>query len=273
MEAMNGPINFGDNYVNWGLLANGFMHQSYGMPYNFPYYKSLFENYGFKTYFEQYSYHVDLISPFPKRQEQFARFVMRKPNLRWEHLKFSKYQKYIKDAVVIYNTVWSDFHEDYTPITYNEFETTLLEAKALINEKFIVFAYDNNKPIGMIICFPDLNQAFKKLKNGKLHIINKIKLLYHKKNSITRARQLISGVIPEYQKAGIIGLLFLKLIDACKNNGITELEMGWVGDYNKTVNKMYQQMDNAKKGKTHITYRFIFDENKPFKRFTNNNLS
>jgi hypothetical protein len=273
MEAMDGPINFGENYVHWGLLVDGFMHQAYGMPYNFKYYKQLFENYGFKTYFEQYSYHLDLTKPMPERQEKFARFVMRKPNYKWDHLRFNNYKKYIKDLVEIYNAVWSDFHEDFTPITFEEFEKVFLDAKPLLNEDFIVFAYDEERPIGMIINFPDLNQVFKKLKNGKLTLINKLKLLYHKKYSITRSRQLVSGVIPEYQKAGIIGPLFLNMVDACKKHGITELEMGWVGDYNTTVNKMYKLMDNTVRAKTHITYRYLFDREKPFKRFTNENTN
>ncbi|MDA3891223.1 MAG: GNAT family N-acetyltransferase [Salinivirgaceae bacterium] len=273
MEAMDGPINFGENYVHWGLLIDGFMHQAYGMQYNFPYYKTLFQTYGFKIYFEQYSYHVDLTIPFSERQEKFARFVMRKPNYRWETLDFKNYKKYVQDIVDIYNAVWADFHEDYTPITFAEFEKVFLDAKPLLNEDFIVFAYDEDKPIGMIITFPDFNQVFKKLKNGKLSLINKLKLLYHKKNSITRSRQLVSGVIPEYQKAGIIGPLFLKMIDGCKKHGITELEMSWVGDYNVTVNKMYKQMENASKAKTHATYRYLFNREKPFERFTNENTS
>lgn len=269
MKAMDGPINFGENYIHWGMLVDGFTHQAYGMPYNFPYYKELFENYGFKTYFEQYSYHVDLTAPFPERQEKFARYVMRKPNYKWDHLRFSNYKKYIKDIVTIYNAVWADFHEDYTPITYKEFEKVFIEVKPMLNEDFIVFAYDEDKPIGMIICFPDLNQVFKKLKNGKLNVVNKLKILYHKKHSITRSRQLLSGVIPEYQKAGIIGPLFLNMVDACKKHAVTELEMSWVGDYNETVNKMYTQLDNTTKAKTHITYRYLFDREKEFVRFTN----
>ena len=31
---MDGPINFGENDSYWGLLVEGFMQQSYGMPYN-----------------------------------------------------------------------------------------------------------------------------------------------------------------------------------------------------------------------------------------------
>lgn len=269
MEAMDGPINFGENYVHWGLLVEGFTHQAYGMPYNFPYYKTLFENYGFKNYFEQYSYHVDLTQPFPERQENFARFIMRKPNFKWDHLHFDNYKKYLKDAADIYNAVWSDFHENYTPLTAEDFEQIFLDAKTLLNEEFIVFAYDEEKPIGMIICFPDFNQLFKKLQNGKLNLLNKLKLLYYRKRAITRSRQLLSGVIPEYQKAGIIGPLFLNMVDACKKHGIKELEMSWVGDYNETVNKMYVQMETATKAKTHITYRYLFDREKPFTRFTN----
>ncbi|RZK23289.1 MAG: GNAT family N-acetyltransferase, partial [Flavobacterium sp.] len=38
MEAMDGPINFGENDSFWGLLVEGFTPPSYGMNYNFPYY-------------------------------------------------------------------------------------------------------------------------------------------------------------------------------------------------------------------------------------------
>ena len=29
MEAMDGPVNFGENYMNWGVLADGFMPQGF----------------------------------------------------------------------------------------------------------------------------------------------------------------------------------------------------------------------------------------------------
>lgn len=50
MEAMDGPINFGQRRDWWGLLVEGYEFQPlYKNPYNPPYYKELFENYGFKT--------------------------------------------------------------------------------------------------------------------------------------------------------------------------------------------------------------------------------
>ena len=67
MEAMDGPINFGENDNFWGLLVEGFTHPSFGMPYNHPYYEQFFRAYGFKEYFEQVTNHLDLTIPFPER--------------------------------------------------------------------------------------------------------------------------------------------------------------------------------------------------------------
>jgi hypothetical protein len=56
MEAMDGPINFGERDKWWGLLVDGFSEPNYNMPWNFAYYQEFFENYGFKLYFKQYTY-------------------------------------------------------------------------------------------------------------------------------------------------------------------------------------------------------------------------
>jgi hypothetical protein len=42
------------------------------MSYHFPYYRELFEGYGFKVFYEQYSYEKDLSKPFPDRQVKFS---------------------------------------------------------------------------------------------------------------------------------------------------------------------------------------------------------
>ena len=57
MEAMDGPINFGSRDAWWGLLVDGYQYQPlYTNPYHPPYYKALFENYGFQNFFNQNSY-------------------------------------------------------------------------------------------------------------------------------------------------------------------------------------------------------------------------
>ncbi len=62
MQAMDGPINFGERDRWWGLVTEGFQSPLYCMNYNPPYYKDLFETYGFKLFFNQVCFGVD-----PKR--------------------------------------------------------------------------------------------------------------------------------------------------------------------------------------------------------------
>ena len=59
MEAMDGPINFGERDKWWGLLTEGFSEPLYCMNYNPPYYSTLFENYGFQLFFNQICFGID----------------------------------------------------------------------------------------------------------------------------------------------------------------------------------------------------------------------
>lgn len=267
MEAMDGPITFGENLTNWGLLIEGYTQPVYGMPYNFPYYKALFEDYGFKTYFEQFSYEADLAKPFPERQVKFSMHL--KDKFQLEHFSFRNQEKYLNDICTVYNKVWADFHEDYTPLDYAEIEKIMRKAKPIINEEFIWFVYDNGLPVALVVVFPDVNQILKKLGNGKLDFINILKFLWYKyTGTITRARQLLTAVIPEYQRSGVTGVLFLTMVDALKRNKIKYLDMSWVGDYNITVNKIYRLLD-IPIVKKHATFRYMFDRSKEVTRFTN----
>jgi len=267
MEGMDGPVTFGENYTYWGLLVDGYTQPVYGMPYNHPYYKDLFETYGFKTYFDMFSYEKDLAEPFPERQVKFSMHL--KDKFQLEHFSFARKEKYLNDLCTIYNLVWQDFHEDYTPLDYAEIEKVMNQAKPIINEELIWFVYDQGKPVAMVVVFPDVNQILKKLGNGQLSLLNKLKFLYYKKTgTITRARQLITAVIPEYQRSGVTGVLFLTMVDAVIRNGIKTLDMSWVGDYNTTVNKIYRLL-GIPVVKTHRTYRQLFDPSKEVTRFTN----
>ncbi len=53
IQVVDGPINFGEKNMFWGLLVENFTDpNSYGMNYNPPYYQALFEQYGFQMYYK-----------------------------------------------------------------------------------------------------------------------------------------------------------------------------------------------------------------------------
>jgi hypothetical protein len=273
MEAMDGPINFGENDNNWGLLVDGFMRQGFGMPYHKKYYRSFFEEYGFKNYFEQFSYHRDIrgadkkIVQFPERIMKIAEWLSRRPGYTFHHFEFRNKEKYVKDIVEIYNSTWSVFKEDFTPLDPAFLEESLEKAKLIIDEKLIWFAYFNDRPIAFFVLFPDLNQILKHF-NGKLHLWNLIRFFYFKAtHKMNRMRAVVGGVHPTYQNSGVESAIFLQLYNVFKKKPwFKELELSWVGDFNPKMIAIYEAI-GARKAKTHITYRYLFNPELPFVRY------
>ena len=75
--------------------------------------------------------------------------------------KLANKDKFIKDIVAIYNSAWSVFKEDFTPLDPAFLNESLEKAKAIIDEELIWFAYYNDKPIAFFILFPDLTRYLK----------------------------------------------------------------------------------------------------------------
>jgi GNAT superfamily N-acetyltransferase len=259
MEAMDGPVNFGENDNFWGLLVDGFIPPSYGMNFNPPYYKDYFEAYGFNPYFEQVTNHLDVTKPFPDRFWKIADWVSKKPGFTYEHFKISQADKYIKDLKKVYDEAWV-YHEHFTPLDEEEIRESLKKAKPILEEEIIWFAYHDGEPIAFLVMFPDVNQIFKHF-NGKLNFWNKLRFLYYKKRkAMTRTRITVMGVSPKFQRYGIESAIFKKLRWAFdKRPHYTEVELSWVGDFNPKMQALHEAV-GGKFGKKHITYRKLFKE-------------
>ncbi len=263
MEAMDGPVNFGENYVNNGLLVDGFMPQGYGMPYNPPYYEKLFRNFGFEIYFEQYSFHLDYTVPFPERFWKIAGWVAKKPQFNFKHFDFNQTERFVKDFCAVYDGAWAS-HEHYKPLDPDDIYDFLKESKAILDPEMIWFAYDGEKPIAMFVMIPDINQILRKL-NGKLNLLGILKFLYYKKTkTMTRTRIILMGVDAKYQRSGIESGIFWHQEQKMKEKShlhYTEVELSWAGDFNPKIISIYEAT-GAKKAKTHYTMRYMFDRSK-----------
>ncbi|HEY8397492.1 MAG TPA: hypothetical protein VIK80_06095, partial [Flavihumibacter sp.] len=71
MIAMDGPINFGERDKFWGMLAEGFDPPPYGMNFNPPYYKRLYENYGFRVFYNQLCFRMEVAGTATQLQPKF----------------------------------------------------------------------------------------------------------------------------------------------------------------------------------------------------------
>lgn len=267
MEAMDGPVNFGETDKYWGLLIDGFSHPSYEIAYNHPYYRDLFESYGFMTYYKQEGFHLDVKKELPPRFKRIAEWVAAKPGYTFHHFTWKESDRWVNDFAAVYNKAWASFKTDFKPMEPAYIKKTLKKAKAIIDPEFIWLAYHNEKPVAIYLMWPDVNMILKHL-NGKLTLAAMIKFLYlKKKKSIRRARGVLMGVIPEFQGRGIESGIILKVAGVMKSKPhYEEIEFSWVADFNPAMRKIFMSV-GSEPAKHYITYRYLFDRKKEFKRY------
>lgn len=273
MEAIDGPVNFGENDNNWGLLVDGFVPQAYGMPYNKKYYRDYFEAYGFRNYFKQYSHSRVVrdsrnhIVEFPERIMKIAERIALRKDYSFRHFEFRNSSKFINDICDIYNSTWVLLKEDFTPLNPAILEESLRSARMIIDEELIWFAYNENKPVGFFILYPDFNQILRHF-NGNLNILNMIKLIYYKlTHEMTRARAVVGGIHPSYQNSGIESAMFYHFYQVFKRKRwLKEIEFAWVGDFNHRMISLYDAL-GTQRTKTHITYRYLINDKIEFVRY------
>jgi hypothetical protein len=265
MEAMDGPINFGERDKFWGLLIEGFIEPLYGMNYNFPYYKDLFEQYGFRIYFEQLCFSRPIFAEVSRVFTVMHTKHKRNPNLSAVPMKKNQLEKFAKDFTEIYNKAWAA-HGEGKQIEEAKTLKMFKMMKPIINEHISWFVYEKEKPVAMWMNIPDLNQWFKYLK-GQFGLWEKLKILWlkrFKKNE--KMVGLVFGVIPEWQKKGLEGYMIWEGTQHLrKHTDFKVTELQWIGDFNPKMIKIAESLDTTVTRKL-ATYRYLFDRNKKFER-------
>jgi len=268
IEAMDGPINFGERHQWWGLHVEGDHKPVYNMPYHKAYYKDFFEEYGFEIYFKQFTYKTnfspDSLSDIIKWK---AERLKANTDYSVSHFNSKNSKKFIKDFVHIYNEAWVKEIPGIDGITESQTQTLFDSLKPIMHDRLLWFAYHKGEPIGFFIMIQDLNEYLKHI-NGRINLYGKLRFLYYKyfqknKNAIG----LIFGVVPDFQKRGIEAAMIYEFSQSGYNSNFPfkTLEMNWIGDFNPRMSHLMKHI-GAEVYKTHHTYRILFDKNKKFKR-------
>lgn len=267
MEAMDGPINFGERDNWWGLVTKGFMEPLYGMNYNPPYYQTLLENYGFKVFFNQICFYKNLKIPIePKIMERHA-YWEKQGRLSVRMIDKKQLAKYAEDFATVYNKAWSG-HGGLKTISKDQVLMMFKKMKPVMDAKGVWFMYDHNDPIGIFVNLPDLNQWFKYL-HGKFGPLQKLYFLWlkaTKKN--TKLTGLVFGVVPEWQGKGADSFMIGESQKVIMSDQVPyhHYEMQWIGDFNPKMLNVAESLGKSEQNRVLTTYRYLFDRTKEFKR-------
>ena len=266
MEAMDGPINFGEKQEFWGLLVDNFTSpSSYMMNYNPEYYKSLFEDYGFKLYYYQYIFKRDLYVPaqpvFVRKYNQ----MNADPNYRISNVRKMSPETIATNFRSVYNGSWGG-HDNFKEMPANIALKIVRALKPIMDPDIVVFVFHKNEPIAFYVNIPELNEIFKFV-DGKLNWWNKLKVWYHLKRKTPKTMVgIVFGVIKEFQGKGIeVAMIKWSEDNIVSLNRYNETIMTWIGDFNPKMIKVCENL-GAQKFRTLGTYRYLFDQEAEFER-------
>ena len=264
ISAMDGPINFGERDRYWGLLIDGFeKHTVYGQNYNPEYYKKLFENFGFRKYFNQHVYCKDLSIPYPEKFYERSKRIIGRKKIHFDHMKSYDFNKYGKYFTMIYNDAWKS-HHGFKEMKTDKAVKMFKKMKSIIDKKLIWFGFYEKTPVCFFIGIPDPNQYFKFI-NGDLNLLGKIKFMYYKTmNPAKICSGMVFGVIPKFQKLGMESALADIVTKNISKVGYTHVMQTWIGDFNPKMIKVCENFFGSDIHQKLTTYRYLFDKNAPF---------
>jgi GNAT superfamily N-acetyltransferase len=268
MTVMEGPVNFGERDRWWGLLVDGFMPPNYCMPYNPPWYRELFEAYGFKNYFDQYTYYMPIDdSHLSNVIREKAERIFSNPDYTFRYMTRKEMRKTARNFMIVYNKGWAKFPGVKT-ISEGHARLILKSIRPVLDEKLLWFGFYKDEPVCFFLMLPEVNQIVRHL-NGRMNCIGKLKFLWHRhiRNKMTKAFGLIFGIVPDHQRKGVEGALIMSFAKLAMSHGFPykDLELNWIGDFNPSMMHLLDQI-GARIIKTHITYRYLFDRSAPFER-------
>ena len=267
MEAMDGPVNFGERDRWWGMVTKGFMEPMYCMNYNPPYYVSLFEQYGFRVFYEQVCLSMDPKQTMDKKIWDRHDVLAANPKFSSSHIKKDQLEKYAKDFATVYNKAWAG-HGGLKQMAYEQVLIMFKKMKPVMDGDIIWYAYYGEDPVAIFVNLPDLNQWFKYL-HGKFGLMQKLKFLWlkqFKKNK--KFTGLVFGVVPEWQGKGVDAYMIAEAAKLIQSPKVpyTEYEMQWIGDFNPKMLNIAYGLGDVYKSRGLCTYRYLFDRDKEFVR-------
>ncbi|MCZ8215695.1 MAG: hypothetical protein O9262_05610, partial [Cyclobacteriaceae bacterium] len=267
MEAMDGPINFGNRDKWWGLLVEGFDREpNYQCNYNFPYYKDFFEAYGFQVYFYQMTFGRPMMGDLDSRLQVKADVAAKNPDYSFRYI--SKSDNTLADKIrYVYNKAWAKRGE-IPELTESQAKHIVKQMKPIMDEKLLWFAFYKDEPVAFFLSLPEVNQIFKHV-NGKLDWLGKLKFVYHRwRKTNKKAFGILFGVVPEHQGKGVDGGMIMAFKKVMQQEYLRyeEYEMNWIGDFNSKMIRVAEQV-TPNVVKRHATYRKLFDAQKVFKRY------
>ena len=253
LRIMRGPISMNIN-DEIGLLISGFdTPPVVMMPHNPPYYEKLVEAFGFKKEIDWYAYYMEERNGrVPERLARGVDLIKKRYNISIRPISMKHFDEEVERIHQVYTSAWEK-NWGAVAMTDDEFHYLAKDLKMIAVPDLIFIAEVDGKIAGVSVALPDINQAFKRIKNGRLLPFGIIKLLWYRRK-IDMIRLTIMGVIKEYRHMGIDTCFVHETYRKALALGIWRCEMSQILETNVPMNNVLVKVG----ARIYKTYR-IYD--------------
>lgn len=224
MDGVHGPLGF-SNLDHQGMLIEGFEHlPSIASEYHLPYYQKHIERNGYKKEMDWVEFRLDLRDyPIPDKVLRVNEIVKKRYNLR--PVNFNSTAEMDAYGPRIFELLNVAFKDLFSVVEFSRETADYYLGKyvPVLNPKFVkVMEDEDGTLLGFIIALPSLSEALQKagghvLPTGIFHIRKALK-------SPKVCDLLLTAVHPDWQRKGLVSLLFTELLQEMKVNKVDFLE-------------------------------------------------
>lgn len=240
LTQVNGPIGFHD-MDHEGMLVEGFDQLNMSITfYNHPYYLAHMERLGLRKDIDWVEYKVYMPNKPNERIAKISDYVIKRHGFKL--VTYDKRKDLISDAREAFDVIDEAFSKLYgtVPLTKEVVQKAIDDNISIVNLKYVCSIKDRDgKLVAFALMVPSIAKALKKC-NGKLLPFGFIPVL----NAINGKNDVLEmyfvAVKPEYQKAGLPGIIMNALVTRCIENGVTYCETGPELETNTNVQSLWK---------------------------------
>ena len=251
---MRGPLNPSMNY-ECGLLIDGFdSPPTFMMTYNPEYYAGLLDSYGMEKAQDLFAFygHLSMLDNLDPKIDFVTQEAARRFNVKVRPMKPSNFDYEIKTFMDIYNSSVAG-NWGFVPMSKSELVEVGKGLKNLIVPELTAIGEVDGRSVGIVFGLLDYNQIIKKT-DGRLFPFGFLRFLFQKK-TIKRVRMVSTNVKPEFQRWGLVMVLFKDIVQRAIPWGIEDAEFSWVLESNQ-LSRGSLERGGAKKIKTYRIYDY-----------------
>ncbi len=222
------------------------------LTHNYNYYDEQIKSCGYNKLKDFYSYKLDAVQYVPtEKMNRVSAFLKQRYKIKIRSADMKSFNQELDILYTIYNDAFIG-HWGFTPIQKDEFDLLARDMKSIIDPRLVLIAEMNTEPIAFLLCIPNFNEVFIKIKNGKLFPAGIFKFLSGRRK-IRSVRVITVAIKKKYQYLGVGALLYEEIMKRALQLNYPESELSWVVEDNIMMNKVVQDL-SADPYKTYRLY-------------------